>query len=171
MVEADSIQAGRDLDCAVASEVFGAPLLPRDRFDPNRAVYYMTAGDTFERDGERVYTTDAMFSFDLIGDVPDPAFFSAFPDAPNQSKAVAVPPYSTDIKAAWEVVEALRARGIFADVASFEGNYSCDLFRSYARGLYESLGCNSEAETAPLAICRAALKAVSSKEVVSARSA
>lgn len=63
------------------------------------------------------------------------------------------PTYSTDIKAAWAVVEKLRKL-----------NYNLSLFYS-DEGFYCHFGQTElagQAGTAPLAICRAALKAVAS---------
>jgi hypothetical protein len=59
-----------------------------------------------------------------------------------------VPDYSTDIAAAWLVVEALLARGIYVCVEYASGRWNC-----WAGTV------NVHAETAPLAICLAALKA------------
>lgn len=78
-----------------------------------------------------------------------------------------VPRYSTDIVAAWAVVEKLRAGGIYFtirtdiiwDVTLWDGN----------EGTWNAGGCQDkwlvdvQAKTAPLAICRAALKAASNK--------
>lgn len=68
----------------------------------------------------------------------------------------AVPPYSTDIKAAWEVIEKIagdKKRGIaYLSLHGYEG-----------RGFFCSLGKgDAGGDTAPLAICLAALKAIES---------
>jgi hypothetical protein len=72
-----------------------------------------------------------------------------------------VPSYSTDIKCAWLVVEKLRRQGIFLSVIPQIDNYAVyvwsnvgesDKYNTYPLGTLE-------AETAPLAICLAALKA------------
>lgn len=60
-----------------------------------------------------------------------------------------VPHYSTDIAAAWEVVEALRARFVFEMYDREDGSYVVKFGQEVKR-----------ADTAPLAICRAALAAV-----------
>lgn len=70
--------------------------------------------------------------------------------------------YSADIAAAWQVVEKLRAKGLY--IASFgngSGLYGCTFARASHDWKPEWTG---EGATAPLAICRAALKAVSAKK-------
>jgi hypothetical protein len=66
--------------------------------------------------------------------------------------------YSTDIAAAWEVAEKLRADGLEISVHNSwpynDGRrWCCDIM---AHGKWD----NAKAETAPLAICLAALKAI-----------
>jgi len=66
-----------------------------------------------------------------------------------------LPSYSTDISAAWRVVEKMSDGETPNDVelrTSVRG-WRCDFFKGYAN-----------AETAPLAICRAALLAVMAEE-------
>lgn len=68
-------------------------------------------------------------------------------------------PYSTSIDAAWRVVEKMAERGWACDIKNYannpemEGRYGCYFYTDSAR-FYTS------AETAPLAICLAALRAV-----------
>ena len=66
-----------------------------------------------------------------------------------------VEPYSTDIAAAWEVAEKLiQTLGIAVEQPFHDGIWRCTIF-----GLWpKKWVCHGE--TAPLAICRAALKAV-----------
>lgn len=68
---------------------------------------------------------------------------------------------STEIADAWEVVEALRDKGFIVNILidSPENStlVSCSLHKP---DLYETMIVEQIAETAPLAICRAALKAV-----------
>lgn len=64
---------------------------------------------------------------------------------------------SVDIAAAWEVVERLKELGVYLTICTLENDYQCELDRLKT---YE-LACDSViSETAPLAICRAALLAV-----------
>lgn len=69
-----------------------------------------------------------------------------------------VPHYTTDIAAAWQVVEALRALGFDIDVSAGVNcrlAWECTIApRPNTDGFYVG-----EGSTAPLAICRAALKA------------
>ncbi len=71
-----------------------------------------------------------------------------------------LPAYSTDIAAAWLVVEELRARGIWLEELSgrYETSYRAGFsWRDPERGVrYQQ----AMADTAPLAICRAALEAL-----------
>ena len=71
--------------------------------------------------------------------------------------------YSTDISAAWEVVEKFECLYLFRCVSGpFEGKYECKL-------VFEEGPDNDKrrfyavAETAPLAICRAGLRTVAQK--------
>lgn len=67
-----------------------------------------------------------------------------------------LPHYSTDIAAAWEVVEKLRL-----SVLQFEDGWFADpRLESYREHFWGALGADDFSATAPLAICRAALEAV-----------
>ncbi len=71
-----------------------------------------------------------------------------------------LPHYSTDIAAAWLVVGALRARGMWLEELSgrYEGHYRAGFaWRDPERGLLYRQAMEG---TAPLAICRAALEAL-----------
>lgn len=81
-----------------------------------------------------------------------------------------VPHYSTDIAAAWEVVERLRENGwvigIGIDDEPWEdpaggGTHGCSLL-GCNRGRTDATDIREYADTTPLAICLAALKAVPS---------
>lgn len=67
-----------------------------------------------------------------------------------------IPQYSTEISAAWEVIEKLRFLGYQGgiDWARPEAGYEC----SFGSSLPPDQRPSSQAETAPLAICLAALK-------------
>ncbi len=67
-------------------------------------------------------------------------------------------PYSTDISAAWEVVEKLKDNPDFADITI---TYPWCVALNYN---FETGWIKGEADTAPLAICRAALKALGVSE-------
>jgi hypothetical protein len=74
-----------------------------------------------------------------------------------------VPDYCGDMAAAWRLVEHLRARGIFIDVDTLRDGYEARASREGGDGeeLWHGFAVYT-ASTAPLAICRAALSAVSS---------
>ena len=79
-----------------------------------------------------------------------------------------IPPYSTDIAAAWSVVEHIKAKGNhergLIDPCVKVGigdSYFCEIFDLSAMGYVDTPLFDyviAEADTAPLAICRAALK-------------
>ena len=67
-----------------------------------------------------------------------------------------IKPYSTDISAAWLVVEKLRADGFYPEIhALTDGDWRCEI-----RASGEPIDVWEDAPTAPLAICRAALAAI-----------
>lgn len=68
--------------------------------------------------------------------------------------------FSTDIAAAWEVVESLRARGMQTTIDTNRDGYQVAT-RVIRSGFYEGPATVS---TLPLAICRAALRAVLSMQ-------
>lgn len=78
-------------------------------------------------------------------------------------------PWATDIAAAWEVVETLNQNGIFVSVSNnflnaeekdwLKGGYICEICVGWDKEMDFV-----EAESAPLAICRAALLAVMENE-------
>lgn len=82
-----------------------------------------------------------------------------------------VRPYSTDIAAAWQVIEAMRQRNYYAEISEHisDPERQCAMFASRA-GHYDSYERCWENEhqvctaTAPHAICLAALKAVGAIE-------
>lgn len=70
-----------------------------------------------------------------------------------------VPSYSTDIAAAWDVVEKINTKKCFIELKSTFPTWFAGIFKGFGHN-YEIIECANE-KTAPLAICRAALKAVS----------
>lgn len=84
-----------------------------------------------------------------------------YPDCPtcgsaNYCRETPYLPYSTEIAAAWEVVEKLKTPDVYLEVLSHKGepHWVCRII-----GGKDPIGAG--AETAPHAICLAALKAVS----------
>jgi hypothetical protein len=74
-----------------------------------------------------------------------------------------VPEYSTDIKAAWEVVKHMAARGLWLTLLTpydAVDNYHAT-FTPHGKPEWCNALAKARADTAPLAICLAALKTVS----------
>jgi hypothetical protein len=91
---------------------------------------------------------------------------------PSGRKRCVCPPYSTSISAAWEVVEHFRNRQWTAELKGHEwyvgGRWECILIDALGNERARGAGTQRHSEkkrgwdepSAPLAICRAALKAV-----------
>jgi len=83
---------------------------------------------------------------------------SCFGTTPEGRMHRIVPPYSTDMAAAWEVVEKLRRLGYQGGIhwtSSSEAEYECGFGSSL---IPPEARQPCKAETAPLAICLAALQ-------------
>src|SRR5690242_5200794 len=76
-------------------------------------------------------------------------------DGPTEPCEVEPPPYSTDIAAAWQVVDRLRPQMGVAIAVYDDGSARVELSR--ARLSFEESNIVAIGDTAPLAICRAAL--------------
>jgi hypothetical protein len=85
-------------------------------------------------------------------------------DAGQYFSASAVPPYSTDIAAAWQVVEKLALQNIRIELMPTMAGYAVDFIKYDPTQEFtpwtEISNSYVEAEQAPHAICLAALKAV-----------
>ena len=69
-------------------------------------------------------------------------------------KSAIIPRYSTSIQAAWEVVEKMKTLSLFVAVISAQGQpWVCKINKG-------TLFVEEKADAAPLAICRAALRAL-----------
>lgn len=89
----------------------------------------------------------------------DGTYCYAQPDSPAQGANI--PHYSTDISAAWEVVEKIRSSSglsVIVEASVHPNEYICAI-GAHHRGQWIESFRSAEAE-APLVICRAALKAV-----------
>jgi hypothetical protein len=73
-----------------------------------------------------------------------------------------VPLYSSNISAAWEVVEKMHSKGAEIEViAHYDGSYFCVMAHAIPDGAGSvDWGANAIESNAPLAICRAALLAI-----------
>ena len=133
----DEMPAGRELDALVAKKVMG---------------WRITAWN----DGEPWGNREVFPPFEPINGIP------ADCDCISHSEAGEPPHYSTDIAAAWEVVEKMEAcpypHG--AEIGSAYVDGLDGYIVAFGRGGPEPIDVAEFAVTAPLAICRAALKAV-----------
>lgn len=68
------------------------------------------------------------------------------------------PPYSTDIVAAYIVLEQLRKDEIYFEITADKGGYYISGYNGYDASRYSN--CDGGGDTLALAICLAALKAV-----------
>lgn len=73
-------------------------------------------------------------------------------------------PYSTNILAAWMVVEWLAERGIVSVSSGHRSSFDCDFYQPSPDGRPEFLPAHVNGTTAPHAICLAVLEAVGVKE-------
>jgi hypothetical protein len=124
------MEAGREMDALVAEKVFGGPEAHKD--------WYWWDGANMVWSNDTAYGAKPI----LI-----PALFAG-------------PHFSTDISAAWEAVEKMKQGGhifTFEMVTDDEDQYSAGFERKMEdyKPIWSGFG-----DTAPLAICRAALLAV-----------
>jgi len=87
-----------------------------------------------------------------MGPIGDPGVWAYADEVPVDW----ILPYSTSIAAAWQVVEEIKRRGLHWWIADCSGGYGAHVRFEHDRRTFAS----AEAETLPLAICRAALKVV-----------
>lgn len=127
----------RTLDCAVAEQVLGYIWAT---FDATFAARLHGPRFLLAPDDDNLGTVYALQP-DLTAPLNETLF--AWNDT--------VPPYSTDIAAAWQVVDALLARGWYVSVSARPGEPADCTFSQTFRH------CISSGKTAPAAICRAAL--------------
>ena len=146
--------AGREIDVLVAEKVMGLTIAHRDW-----PCYTPPDGSTYEAAVE-----------DDGGAVPwggerGPVYFRGTPYVDNGTPESAwyepVPFYSTDIAAAWLVVERVATidkgepGGLEVAVIRYPDRWECHIETNSAAFL-----CIEEASTAPLAICLATLRAI-----------
>lgn len=135
-------EAGRELDALVAERVMGL----KCRFE--RGV------EAAWQDHKPVAWSPNDYIVLSQSGSPEPCFY-----IPSRMHSyLIVPRYSTDIAAAWEVVEKMWSSKYEAFVRTFRGQWSA----SFADN--GNIIGQVDAETAPLAICRAVLKAVDAQK-------
>ena len=136
----DEIEAGRELDALIAEHVMGWEWW-RSSVSGRRSLF---APGAIPRGEDEWFCERADGSERLVFDW----------------KTVRIPPYSTEIGAAWAVAEKLKALGRDSVMLSNEGDgWECEITVSdelYAKGWRSA----SWQGAAPFAICRAALKVV-----------
>lgn len=137
------MEAGNQLDALVAEKVMGYVPLPLKVEDDPTSLWT----DQGLRDG-------------LIA-----SGFTHYPPPGSPQKVCGIPPFSTDIKAAWRVVEKLASEGIRLWVGPSVActNYGCEIVHDAGRD--EDDADYTFCPTAPEAICFAALKAVGEDKV------
>lgn len=101
------------------------------------------------------------YAYDLDGNMEPMWKEPEYLVPPNSDEAKKTPRFSTDIAAAWKVIITLYSKRWFADIDNLEVDgklmWGCLLWTGDGRA---ADSVYSDADTAPLAICRAALKAV-----------
>ena len=168
-MDIDKLEAGWELDALIATKPFGLNVLGNVNVlrDPECCCgqhwmipfdYYADVAD-HGVDERPVFLSDCMCEFRDDEDVDYFGHISGCLDV--------VSPYSTDITAAWklltEIVDSTGAAMELMDYGGPEGDferYACIFVKEKRKssGLTE-WGAEGWANTAPLAICRAALKA------------
>ena len=140
MTDIDTLEPGPALDALVAEKVMGL------RLDGDFPIQQDEAGGWDPIDEEDGAGHQRRPCYRTCGDHPMPPYQYEHGSTCRR----VVPEYSTDIAAAWEVVEKLRPTGPKLSIHAARLGYDVE----YGPGWFVS------APTAPLAICRAALKAI-----------
>ena len=125
---------GREVDARIATEVMKGRIL---------TVAEMKA------DAESVWKEQPSVRHFLIG----------FTCNPGEEPVQVFKPYSTSIEAAWEVVEKMRELGWLISLDGIAVSTQETVVKFISKD--DRIGWDCRAKTAPLAICLAALKAVS----------
>jgi hypothetical protein len=142
--EIDRMEAGDAIDLLVAQRLFGWRRIDEDDEQPEAVPYYVGPN------GEAFY----------------PTVRAKFPNLPRTGRHE-LPPFSSDISAAWQVVEKTKERGWLVHILQctdgFVVNareYHLPADGDWGKSMLASGLVQVEADTAQLAICRAALRAV-----------
>lgn len=143
----DKLEAGRELDALIAERVMGWKWCASpNTFKPGRPWRRWLA---------EPYRN--MPVWDGVTEMPIDGLFD------EESNVLY---YSTDIAAAWEVVEKLRETWPVVLVTVGPKHYDVEINTDKGSPSHYRLVEDAQAETLPLAICRAALKAISTQEKV-----
>ena len=72
--------------------------------------------------------------------------------------------YSTDIRAAWEVIDEMKSLGFYINIYTYKNEYHAKVFYTYSspgcEGWLDGLGEAFKDESTPMVICKAALAAL-----------
>ena len=148
------MKPGRELDVLVADKVMGCKVFLRT-IDSNERIFLTEPG----KDRHSVPRS----SFDYWSCQCDPIHIH------NRKEGGGIPEYSTDIAAAWKVVEKLRGDDNALQLFGSEKNDNVKRWYAYFSGKYwceatSILLLGEVSESAPHAICLAALKLVGALE-------
>ena len=128
------MNAGRELDALVAEKVMEQSVTWFGLGEDKSLMF----SDTIDRNEERRRRGEMLWGYPGGGDVPE---------------------YSTNMTAAWEVVDRMRADAWFVDLEDSSSLTYGPWWCQFARSRYTAKG-ESTGQTAPHAICLAALKAL-----------
>ncbi len=152
----DALPAGRELDALVAEKVMGYEVKPLSAW-PDK---YPSREDRSKLVRSVWMVRDAMNPICFIEGNPRSPKVG---DSDGHWSPCDIPSYSTSIAAAWEVVEKLtKIFGLTMTRLPNDDSWEISIYRLNEDGDYMATADDIvSAATAPLAICRAALKAVS----------
>lgn len=140
---------GRELDALVAEKVFGCKVEKRE----GHKTGPVRTGTIGELIGRTEYTCNCP-TMDYVNDFG--AFDPKFPHSDNAGLFSSIKHYSSEIAAAWEIVERMRERHHWTRIE----------LNNFGKGTWLvnfEIGGATSGESAPHAICLAALKAVEGK--------
>ena len=142
----DEMQSGREINELIAVHVMGLIHYVGDEVPSGHAHYYLKPEEIPEVWLKELPNRDFERYCKQCGDMPD---------------------WSGDIAAAWEVVEKMRENGWHTRIdVLLEGRYMAEIYCNYGpcekhgNGTRSWHGGEAEANSTPLAICRASLKAL-----------
>ncbi len=144
----DKMQAGREMDALIA-EMMGYKAYKETRGEYTLAVM-QRPGDAEPWKGRQRPDPERYTEISCIEAARLGFFGTGFPE------------FSTDIAAAWEVVEKLSSEGYFVNVCRFPITNGSNVHIQRVKDQWGNLDnpVQLRAETVPLVICRAALKAL-----------
>jgi hypothetical protein len=161
-VDGAELEAGRELDALVAERVMqlGASIALESGTELWMFPYGASITETQKELGNNWFLASSI----EYGSYYSDASLNTGSEAKQRilrDSLVPLKRYSTDIAAAWEVVEKLRDLGFFLDISVAVDRFDVDMRADrMPSDWWLREGPLAEATTAPLAICRAALQAI-----------